>query len=366
MDFTQKLFILKEKKNIKLKDIEEIISAEKNLDEIEAFHGFLMDQIIKIHKSEKSSINTELCEKYLSFEDIKSKFQSGKSGSNIYFFDNLKNECFLFGDLHGDSVTIRHYIDKIRFLSRVQKGEKLNLIFLGDYVDRGKKMFKTLELLFILKYLFPENVFLLRGNHDGGQVISDDEYKLCVGRNSGTTDDDYFTSMLFNRLKTEKRDLSLLKKYHSFFNSLCNSAVIYDKDIYFLTHGGIPRPIEHKFPYLTSLSCLTNPEIKDKFGDSPSYNMMWSDPGKASYQELGKRRFYFYKKDFDEFCRLTKTDKLIRGHEAFENGAEKFYCGKLITIFSSGKIPNLENNETAYSEIYPCYYHIKNGGRVMR
>ena len=366
MDYKEKLFEVQNNSTIKLKDIEKIISMEKSLDEIQDFHGFLIDKIIKITEDEESKINTDLCKNNLSFNYIKDKFENGKSGCGIYFFNTNEGEIFVFGDLHGDSITLRKYIEKINFLSRIQSGGKLSLIFLGDYVDRGKAMFKTLEFLFILKYLFPKNIFLLRGNHDGGKIISNNEYKLCVGRNSNTTDDDYFTAMLFNRLKKEGKSLSMLQKYHDFFNILSNFAVIYDKEIYFLTHGGIPRPQNHKFPYLSSLSCLTNPEIKDEFGDSPFYNMMWSDPGKISYENTGKRRFYFYKKDFDEFCRLTQIDKIVRGHEAFEKGTEKFFNNKLITIFSSGSIPNTENNETAYKDIFPCYYHIKNGGRIMR
>lgn len=68
------------------------------------------------------------------------------------------------GDTHGDfeatKVTSQRYL---------RNGGKL--IFLGDYVDRGRDSVANINYLLCLKLAYPDKLFLLQGNHEGYGVF---------------------------------------------------------------------------------------------------------------------------------------------------------------------------------------------------
>ncbi|GMS77918.1 hypothetical protein PENTCL1PPCAC_93, partial [Pristionchus entomophagus] len=79
----------------------------------------------------------------------------------------LESPVFVCGDIHGQLTDLRRIFYICGFPSRKR------FLFLGDYVDRGSHSVEVVCLLAAWKLLFPQNVFLLRGNHELAHINKD-------------------------------------------------------------------------------------------------------------------------------------------------------------------------------------------------
>jgi len=73
-------------------------------------------------------------------------------------------QAIFVGDTHGDLEATTSVISK--YLNSENQ-----IIFLGDYVDRGPASAENLNTLLSLKLEHPDNLFLLMGNHEGRRAI---------------------------------------------------------------------------------------------------------------------------------------------------------------------------------------------------
>jgi hypothetical protein len=68
----------------------------------------------------------------------------------------------VIGDIHGQ------YYDMVHFFNKAIDKDfpAYNLLFLGDFVDRGSQGLEVMLYIISLKINYPKKVFLLRGNHE--------------------------------------------------------------------------------------------------------------------------------------------------------------------------------------------------------
>ena len=84
--------------------------------------------------------------------------------------------AFFHGDLHGDIHSLLGYLDSLNRDGvldgfRVTRPE-FRVVFLGDYTDRGRHGVEVLYTLLRLKLANPDQVLLVRGNHEDYRLVS--------------------------------------------------------------------------------------------------------------------------------------------------------------------------------------------------
>ncbi|ORZ00901.1 Metallo-dependent phosphatase-like protein [Syncephalastrum racemosum] len=209
----------------------------------------------------------------------------------------------ILGDIHGQ------YSDLLRLLSLGGFPPDSNYLFLGDYVDRGKQSLETILLLFCYKIKYPENFFLLRGNHECANVT----------RVYGFYDE-----------CKRRTNVKIWKTFVDVFNALPIVALVAGK--IFCVHGGLS-------PSLQSLDDVRNIMRPT---DVPEYgllnDLLWSDPSDTANEWEDNERgvsYCFGKRVVNEFLAKHDLDLVCRAHMVVEDGYEFFNDRTLVTVFSA-------------------------------
>ena len=212
----------------------------------------------------------------------------------------------IVGDVHGQ------YTDLIRMFEMCGFPPSSNYLFLGDYVDRGKQSLETILLLLCYKLRFPENFFLLRGNHECANVT----------RVYGFYDE-----------CKRRCNVRVWKTFVDTFNTLPIAAIVAGK--IFCVHGGLSPSLSH----MDDIRGIARPT------DVPDYgllnDLLWSDPADMDADWEANERgvsYCFGKKVIMEFLQKHDFDLVCRAHMVVEDGYEFFNDRILVTVFSAPNV----------------------------
>ncbi|KAF9954487.1 hypothetical protein BGZ72_004564 [Mortierella alpina] len=209
----------------------------------------------------------------------------------------------IVGDIHGQ------YTDLLRLFEMCGFPPSANFLFLGDYVDRGRMSLETILLLFCYKIKYPENFFLLRGNHECANVTKVyGFYDECKRRAS----------------------IKMWKAFVDVFNCLPLAGIVANK--IFCVHGGLSP----------SLSTMDDIRALRRPTDVPDYgllnDLLWSDPSDTTLDWEDNERgvsYCFGRSIIQKFLNKHDFDLVCRAHMVVEDGYEFFNDRTLVTVFSA-------------------------------
>ena len=195
------------------------------------------------------------------------------------------------GDTHGDLDASEQVIQ--RYLKK-----PYCIVFLGDYVDRGKDSEENIQYLLELKLEHPEEIFLLTGNHEGFMVK------------------EFYPVYFWSSISAEER-----KKYGLLFSKFPFAASAQNGLL--ALHGALPD--------LKSLEEMDQIELGDENWD----RIVWGDFVENEMDILGDLwgRPQFGRQYFNRLMERYQKQVLVRSHQP--HAPITMFDKRCITIFTS-------------------------------
>lgn len=228
----------------------------------------------------------------------------------------IEGKVVIVGDIHGQFYDLVAMLRKLN----TRSAGKQKILFLGDYVDRGNYGPEVAAYLFSLKLKHPNDIFLLRGNHESRDMTEAFNFREQV-------------LMLY--------DEDVYEEYMDTFDNLPISGVVNGR--YLAMHGGI----SHR---LTSLDAINKVERRmEPPDDTLLADLLWADPAKGrsafsmNYEDNGERGIsvYFGKAPLKTLLQKERLKAVVRAHQQKQTGY-KFHTWDgpnefppCITVFSA-------------------------------
>lgn len=212
----------------------------------------------------------------------------------------LSSPVTIVGDIHGQ------FHDLLNMFHLFQTPATTKYIFLGDYVDRGGNSTSTYLILLVYKILYPENIFLVRGNHEIYNLKSSFHEEIC-----------------------KKYDEEVYEKISETFMYLLVGCIVDGRFI--CIHGGI-SPGAARISQMQRINRFTRTP-------TPLFNdIMWSDPDNTEGFGLSQRGAgYLYGEEVSKrFLCLNQLNYIIRAHQVVYSGFAFHFKDKcVVTVWSA-------------------------------
>jgi hypothetical protein len=236
-------------------------------------------------------------------------------------------QALVVGDLHGDLESLMEIVQESNILERMDKSSECLLIFLGDYGDRGACSAETYYTVLRLKLLHPQQVILMRGNHEGPEDLMPSPHDLPAQFQARFGEK-------WSEVYDETRGL---------FEYLYNALLVHKR--YLMVHGGLPKELDT----IEDLAHAHTLHPKRSFLEE----ILWSDPAEAVEEASASPRGagkLFGKNITDATLARLNVKILIRGHEPCEDGFRIGHGGRVLTLFSR-RGPPYFNTHGAYLDV---------------
>ena len=280
----------------------------------------LIDQTIEALRVEPASENISVTEKLVNLKPV--------------------GEALVIGDLHGDLTSLGVILEQSNFLQKMDADKRRTIIFLGDYGDRGVQSPELYYAIMSLKLAYPDQVVLLRGNHEGPGDLMATPHDLPI----------------FLERKFKEKWVKVYQHLSELFNFLYNA--VYVEERYLMVHGGLPSKIRS----LQDIADATKLYPQKTFLEE----LLWNDPDEqvrgVSPSPRGAGNI-FGKTVTQEVLQKLGAKILIRGHESAGNGYKINHGGKVLTLFSR-KGPPYFNRYGAYLEV-PLAEKFENANQLV-
>jgi protein phosphatase len=235
--------------------------------------------------------------------------------------------ALIVGDLHGDLESLIDIFKESNFLKRLDQTSDSVLIFLGDYGDRGAYSTEIFYVLLRLKLLFPKQIILMRGNHEGPDDLIAEPHDLPAQ-----------FQMRFGKEWTEAH-----AGIRRMFACMYNAVLVEER--YLMIHGGPSL----KGIRIEDLAYAHDMHPKQRLLE----DMLWSDPSSVVRETSGSPRGagrLFGASVTDRVLERFHVKILIRGHEPCPEGFKIDHNAKILTLFSR-KGPPYFNAYGAYLDL---------------